>query len=219
LIEHYLEHKSLNAGCRYFPERFGYQEFWQTALRRWLTSPTLQGDLVYYPKSKNPIIHPNSHESLISREEAREIKDILAFNKKMGGFGHRRAIYPLSGLVKCECGGGCIVAHGSSKRINYYICAKYRMGTCHRKHGTRMDKLESAVINALVERAANIANFANQGTTEPEESAELRELRSQLARLEAITVIPNRTVNPAILEAMRTLRDEIQRLEQIEICS
>jgi hypothetical protein len=75
-----------------------------------------------------------------------------------------------------------------------------------------MDKLEAAVIDALIQRAEAIAHFADVGTIE--ESSELQDLRAQLADLESMAVIPNRIVNPAISEALRTLRDEIQRLEQ-----
>lgn len=148
----------------------------------------------------------------MTRDEARTIKEILAFNRRVGGFGYKRSVYPLAGLVRCECGGGCISAHGSCKRIQYFTCARHRMGTCDRKHGTRMDKLEAAVIDALIQRAEAIAHFADVGTIE--ESSELQDLRAQLADLESMAVIPNRIVNPAISEALRTLRDEIQRLEQ-----
>ncbi|MDZ7959571.1 MAG: hypothetical protein RMY34_17090 [Aulosira sp. DedQUE10] len=40
--------KSLAGGCRYFQNRYGYSEFWQTAWKQWLTSPVLQADLVYF---------------------------------------------------------------------------------------------------------------------------------------------------------------------------
>lgn len=211
LIEHYITKKSLNEGCRYFQNRYGYSEFWQTAFKRWLTSPVLQGDLVYYPKSKNPEIHPNTHEALISREEAQTIKDILEFNRKVGGFGHRRGVYPLTGLVKCECGGGCVVATGSKGVIKYFVCARTRLGRCERKHSVKIEKLENAVIEALISRADEIALFANVGFVE--ESPELQDLRIQLADLEALTNT-RRNVNPAISEAMRKLRNQIEQLQQ-----
>ncbi|WP_375470164.1 fdxN element excision recombinase XisF [uncultured Nostoc sp.] len=211
LIEHYITKKSLNEGCRYFQNRYGYSEFWQTALKRWLTSPVLQGDLVYYPKSKNPEIHPNTHEALISREEAQTIKDILDFNRKVGGFGHRRGVYPLTGLVKCECGGGCVVATGSKGVIKYFVCARTRLGRCERRHSVKIAELENAVIEALISRADEIALFANVGFVE--ESPELQDLRIQLAELEALTNT-RRNVNPAISEAIRKLRNQIEQLQQ-----
>ncbi|MBD2458219.1 recombinase family protein [Nostoc sp. FACHB-87] len=211
LIEHYITKKSLNEGCRYFQNRYGYSEFWQTAFKRWLTSPVLQGDLVYYPKSKNPEIHPNTHEALLSREEAQTIKDIIDFNRKIGGFGHRRGVYSLTGLVRCECGGGCVVATGSKGVIKYFVCARTRLGRCERKHSVKIDKLENAVIEALISRADEIALFANVGFVE--ESPELQDLRIQLAELEALTNT-RRNVNPAISEAMRKLRNQIEHLQQ-----
>lgn len=211
LVEHYIMKKSLNEGCRYFQNRYDYSEFWQTALKKWLTSPVLQGDLVYYPKSKNPEIHPDTHEALISREEAQTIKDIIAFNHKIGGFGHRRGVYPLTGLVKCECGGGCVVASGSKGVIKYFVCARTRMGGCNRKHSVKIVELENAVIEALISRANEIALFANVGFVE--ESPELQDLRIQLAELEALTNT-RRNVNPAISEAIRKLRNQIEQLQQ-----
>ncbi len=211
LIEHYITEKSLNEGCRYFQHRYGYSEFWQTALKQWLTSPVLQGDLVYYPKSKNPEIHPNTHEALISREEAQTIKDILEFNRKVKGFGHRRGVYPLTGLVKCECGGRCVVASGSKGVIKYFVCARKRIGRCERKHSVKIADLENAVIEALTTRADEIAQFADVGVVE--ESAELQDLRRQLVGLETLTN-NSRNVNPAISEAIRKLRNQIEQLQQ-----
>jgi site-specific DNA recombinase len=213
MIERYMEERSLNGTCRYMVERYGFLVLWQSALRRWITSPVLVGDLVYYPKSKNPIIHPDTHEPLMSRDEAKTIRDYLAFNQRGGGFGWKRSIHPLSGLVKCECGGGCISANGSVGRIKYFVCHAYRARTCHRNKGVRMDKLEAAVVKALTERAEAIAAFAD--IQNPEESPELKDLRAQLSDLEAIAAMPNRTVNPAISEAARNLKADILRLEQV----
>ncbi|WP_322736406.1 fdxN element excision recombinase XisF [Nostoc sp. DedQUE12b] len=211
LIEHYITEKSLNEGCRYFQNRYGYSEFWQTALKQWLTSPVLQGDLVYYPKSKNPEIHLNTHEALISREEAQTIKDILDFNRRVKGFGHRRGVYPLTGLVKCECGGRCVVASGSKGVIKYFVCARKRIGRCERNHSVKIADLENAVIEALTTRADEIAQFADVGVVE--ESAELQDVRRQLAGLETLTH-NSRNVNPAISEAIRKLRNQIEQLQQ-----
>ncbi|MBF2074543.1 MAG: recombinase family protein [Synechococcales cyanobacterium C42_A2020_086] len=212
LIEHYLLKQSLNKSCRYFAERYGYTEFWPTALRRWLTSPILQGDVVYFPKSKTPEIHPNTHESIMTREESRHIKEIIAFNSRVGGFGHKRGIYSLTGLVRCECGGGCIIANGSGGRHKYFICTKTRLGSCSRKKGIRLEALEQAVINALTVKAEAIAMFADIPTT-PEEPLELRDLRQQLAALEELSS-NSRTVSMAITEAMRKLRNQIEILQQ-----
>lgn len=212
LIEHYLLEQSLNKSCRYFAQRYGYSEFWQTAFRQWITSPVLQGDVVYFPKSKTPEICPNTHEAIMTREEGRQIKEIIAFNSRIGGFGHRRGVYSLTGLVRCECGGGCIIANGSGGKYKYFICAKTRLGSCTRKKGIRLEALESAVIDALTVRAEAIAMFADIPTT-PEEPLELRDLRQQLAAMEELSS-NSRTVNPAISEAIRKLRNQIEVLQQ-----
>ena len=205
LIDAYLTLQSLGGTVRYFVERYGYQEFWQSALRRWLTSPVLRGHLVYYPKSSNPEIHYNTHDPLIAEEESQNINQIIQFNHKIGGFGHRRGRYPLTGLVKCDCcGGGCIVANGSKGFFKYFVCAKSRSKACTCNRGVRMERLEEAVFNALVSRADEIAAFADCGTEY--QSPELAELYGQLAVLETLGD------NPAIVEAREKLALQIESL-------
>ena len=212
LIEHYVATRSLNESCRYFTERYGYCEFWQSAFRRWLTSPVLQGDIVYFPKSKNPEIHPNVHEPLISREEGRTIKEILALNHRLGGFGYRRGVYSLTGLVQCQCGGGAVIANGAGGKYKYFTCSRVRLGLCDLRKGIRLESLEAAVIKALTQRAEAIAQFAD-ATTPHNEPDELQDLRQQLAGMEALSS-NSRMVNPAISEAIHKLRTQIEVLQQ-----
>lgn len=181
LINNYFQCKSLNGTCRNYQLTFGYLEFQASGLRRWLLSPILQGDLVYYPKSKNPIVTPNVHPPLISKETARQIAELMQFNHKIGGYGQKKGTYSLTGLVKCTCGAGCIVANGYKGQYRYFVCNKSRYKTCSNNKGVRIDKLESAVINALINKAEQLVSIDKPPSIkEPEE---LTKLKAQLSIL------------------------------------
>ncbi|MEO0541606.1 MAG: fdxN element excision recombinase XisF, partial [Cyanobacteria bacterium P01_A01_bin.105] len=205
LIEGYIRLESLAGTCRWFVEKYGYQEFWTTAFKRWLTSPVLRGHLVYFPKSPNPEIHHNQHEAILTEEEYQDIRQILEFNRRVGGFGRSRGRYALTGLVKCDCcGGGCVISNGLGGKYKYFACVRARYKACECNRWVRMELLEQAVIDALVERAADIAKLADVSPNQ--EPAELAELRSQLAVLEQLSD------NPAIVEARADLKRQIEAL-------
>lgn len=207
LVEQYLERKSLGGTCKAFVEKFGYQPFWTTALSRWLTSPTLQGHLVYFPKSPNPQIHRDVHEPLISPEQARAIEQTLRFNHKVGGWGSRRGVYPLSGLVECgNCGAGCIVANGSKGKIQYMVCSKSRYKLCSPK-GIRTELIEQVVVNTLTGRADTLTNIAQTSANTEPDSPQIQQLQAQLLSLQ---LIPGN--NPAIQAAITQIESQIAQL-------
>ena len=207
LIETYVSLQSLSGTCRRFNEVYGFTAFYSgSALSRWLKSPVLRGHLVYRPKSPNPEIYHNEHEPILTEAEFQDIKQIMEFNFKIGGYGHSRGRYALTGLVRCDCcGKGCVIANGLGGVYKYFVCARSRTKACECKKGVRMEILEKAVIDALVERAEEIADLANTHTP-TKESTELAELRSQLAVLE------NMGENPAIVDARASLKSQIEAL-------
>ncbi|MBD2234090.1 fdxN element excision recombinase XisF [Phormidium tenue] len=207
LIETYISVQSLDGTIRRFNKVYGFPVFYSaSALGRWLRSPVLRGHIVYRPKSINPEVYHNQHEGLMTEDEYQDIKQILDFNSRLGGFGHSRGRYALTGLVRCDCcGKGCIIANGYRGQYKYFLCARSRTKACECNKGVRMEVLEKAVIDALVQRAEEIANLANVSTPQ-KESAELAELRSQLAVLEAMGE------NSAIVEARASLKQQIEAL-------
>lgn len=207
LIEHYLTYKSLNGACTYFQETYGYLEFWPSAFRRWLLSPVLQGHLVYFPKSKNPIIVPNVHEPLLSIETYTQIKDILEFNKKIGGFGHRKGVYSLTGLVKCTCGSGAVIANTSSGTYKYFVCAKSRHKTCPNKKGVRLELLEEATIKAILTKAEDLVKLSNSSNSF-KDTPELKNLKENLKGLEQISI-----PIPETIEVINQIKSQIIILE------
>ena len=205
LINDYFKSKSLNGTCRHYQLTFGYLEFQASGLRRWLLSPILQGDLVYYPKSKNPIITPNLHTPLISKQNAKQIEEIMQFNHKIGGYGQAKGVYSLTGLVKCTCGAGCIVANGYKGKYRYFVCNKSRYKHCLNNKGVRIDKLESAVINSLINKAEQLSQLGKiESTSEPQE---LTKLRTQLSILTQVQDPDN-----AIKIAIDSLQNQIANL-------
>jgi len=199
LINNYFQCKSLNGTCRNYQLTFGYLEFQASGLRGWLLSPILQGDLVYYPKSKNPIITSNVHDSLISKETAKQIQDVMQFNHKIGGYGQAKGTYSLTGLVKCTCGAGCIVANGYKSQYRYFVCNKSRYKTCSNNKGVRIDKLEAAVISIFISKAAQLSTLGKVNSiVEPEELTKLK------AELNALLTF----INPS--EAIKISIDSLQ---------
>ena len=207
IIETYVRLQSLGGTCRQFNATYGFSVFFSvTALGRWIRSPVLRGHIVYRPKSTNPEIYHNEHESIMTEVEYQDIKQILEFNSKVGGFGHSRGRYALTGLVRCECcGKGCVIANGLGGKYKYFLCARSRTKACQCNKGVRMEVLEKAVIDALVERSKEIADLANTPTKKVE-SKELAELRSKLDVLESLGN------NQAIVVAKASLKQQIEAL-------
>lgn len=163
---------------------------------------------MYYPKSDHPEIHYNIHEPLMTQEEAREIQQTLAFNKRVGGFGTAKGIYPLTGLVQCAvCGAGAIISNGSKGKIRYFVCAKSRYKTCSNNKGTRLEKLDEAIINSLIKRAEAITNIAHTPHNTELDTPELQQLQSQLFSLKSIP-----GANPAIQSAITEIESQIIQL-------
>lgn len=188
-------------------------------LRNWLTNPVLQGHLCYLKNRKGKRLDPshwqivrNTHEALITHEQALEIDTIIQHNRQVRGYGTQAQRFPLSGLVFCgECRSSCYSCAGrigsSLTEFHYYFqCKNAQTRSCPNRKMVRQEKCETAAIAALVQRAEQIANIAEL----PEqkiESVELREVRSQLAALESLGY------NPAIAKAKEQLKAQISNLE------
>ncbi len=220
IVEAFLSQRTLRLTMRVINEKYGIQTFAHNqgthqkggrvarelfrfspaGLRGWLTNPVLQGHLSYLRggeyKGRHQVIY-NTHEPLISSEEAREIADILAHNAQVRGYGTTAQKYPLSGLVFCgECRSACYSLTGQNnyqraKRLgippemNYYFqCKNWRTRGCSQKAAARMERVEAAVIDALLARSEAIATIA--ATPDQEiESPELQALRTELAYYQA----------------------------------
>lgn len=188
-------------------------------LRNWLTNPVLQGHVAYLRKSKRrQVIHYDTHPEhrLLSTEEATEIEQILTQNRQIRGFGTTAQRYPCSGLVFCaECRSTCYSVSGRKnykhpeRGYNYYFqCKNWRLRACTQKHTIRMEQVEQAVIDALLDRAKAVSTIAHRPAVNEDPPA-LQELRTQLTQLESIP-----GDNPAIRTARDDIRNQIQLLQQ-----
>ena len=162
----------------------------------WLTNPVLQGHTPYLRRNHaHGQIHYDTHpdQRLVSDDEVKSIADILKLNKQVRGFGSTALKYPLSGLVFC---GECRASHYSvtgannyhkAKKLgiepdrNYYFqCKNWRMRSCTQQTMIRMELAEEFVIRALVDRASEIADYADRPADIVEPPA-LMKLREELS--------------------------------------
>lgn len=97
-FEQFLLYGSLSGAVRYLAKRYSKKISVSTG-HRWLTNPVYRGDLEYH----NGEIVPNTHEAIISRDEAAQVDRLLRRNRRLPP---RTASAPrsLAGLVTCsEC--------------------------------------------------------------------------------------------------------------------
>ncbi|MTJ52651.1 resolvase [Anabaena sp. UHCC 0253] len=179
---------------------------------RWLNNPVLCGHTAYFQrvsiskgKSKRNkpedwmIIHDTHPEHrLITDEELVEIKQIINFNSKIGGFSFNQDFdNPIcyqpyayqTGLVFCaECNSRCITKTNNYKgqKYSYFACRYVGMG-CSNKKSARKQNIEDALINTLVERSHVLASESDTiPNLNQEKSENLKALESRLEALEQI---------------------------------
>lgn len=147
----------------------------RTKLKKWLQSPILRGHTAYFGnRGRERLIIPNTHEALITPQEAEQIDRLLSAKaRKLVPKGELTAI---GGLVFCECGSKCI------KRRKHYYCedvydSPIKLG-CDRKGGARITDLEEAAILAITTQAATVAHFVEVPIVE--ETPEIQELQRKL---------------------------------------
>jgi site-specific DNA recombinase len=220
----------------------GVFKFSTSGLSNWLTNPVLRGHLPYLRKKKDSDrsqIHLDTHPDhrLISDAEFREIENILAHNKQVRGYGSTALKYPLSGLVFCgECRSSCYSVSGANNYhkakklgvkpdMNYYFqCKNWTARSCTQKTLIRMEVAEAAVIDALVQKAGEIADIAEiSGLQESPDTPEIQKLSSQLFQLQEINKInPNEAIKTAIAQLenqITQLRYSLSEKQDIDVVS
>lgn len=189
--------------------------FWSSGknLAEWVQNPVLRGHTAYckWQKKgrKKPVdeweIHYDTHsdQRLLSDAELTEIQLILKNNKrKMGAPG---AKFYLTGLVYCDLCGYKMVLKRSTE-YSYYGCRKSST-SCSNRTCTRVDRIDTAVIEQIFKRSQQILRELEPITAQ--EPAELIELRQQLAAIDQVLVI-----NPGdtLKRARHELLQEIERV-------
>jgi site-specific DNA recombinase len=204
----------------------GMFRFSPGGLSNWLTNPVLRGHLPYLRRSGDRSqLHLDTHPQhrLISEMEFREIENIINHNKQVRGYGSTALKYPLSGLVFCgECRASCYSVSGANnyhkaKRLgikpdrNYYFqCKNWTVRSCSQKKMIRMEVVETAVIEALIKKADEIADIAeSSGVQENPDTPEIQKLSNQLFQLQEINRI---SPNDAIKTAIAQVENQITKL-------
>lgn len=179
----------------------------------WMKNPVLRGHtayLKYENKRLKPVeewqLHLNTHpdQVLITESELIEIKDFLKSNtRKIGTPGSK---FYLTGLILCgKCGHKCVLKRGP--KLSYYGCRHSGIG-CDNSKNVRVEKLDTAVIAKLFEKANSIKS-------QPEieqvlfESPKLIKLKEQLAGLEKLLEIQD---NDNLKRTKYDLEQEIESL-------
>jgi DNA invertase Pin-like site-specific DNA recombinase len=202
IVDKMLELRSLSATLKWIWAEYGeemrseakhhtYPPSTVRSLGRWLVNPILRGHLFLGGKK-----FYNRHVPIVSEEQVDEIKAIIEQNRGSHGYhacGKKR--YPYSGILRCEaCGGSCTYSFAKQSKktkvnLIYYRCERRMRGLCDRPTRVRVEKIEAAVIEAIVSAKERIAELLST-KGEAEEPIEVRELRDRIAQLTPIAVDP-----------------------------
>jgi hypothetical protein len=190
-----------------------------TGLTNWLLNPVLCGDTPYltgkHPRSGNyveQIIEYNTHpdQALLTRQQQAQIRNQLQINRTNSGHQKGKWINPFRGLVYCaycQTSMDFTNAPSGGKTVRYATCRVHRKSigrTCPNTKYTRLELIESATIDALIDRAKEI-NLIVIDADQILESPEVINLRSQLHQLQSI---PGN--NPAIAAAIQDLQAQLE---------
>lgn len=231
LIELFLTNKSLAGTIRIFCAKYGYEStraktysdhpHSHSGLKRWLLHPLLRGNLVYFNNIADKKIEiPGKFEAILTDSEYLEILRIFeqmpkTKNKKT------TLVNPLMGLAYCSgCGAtmknntsSIILKDGTKKYFHYLVCrGAYpeagQLKTCDRcsSYGLTVESCVEYVINALCQRADEIAKQATSlDTNKQEETQEIKELRIQINKLNLLN-------DPDLKEAIQLKQTKLENL-------
>jgi site-specific DNA recombinase len=137
-------------------------------------------------RGRTPWLEGQTHEAIIGPEQAAALDRRIAENRTTKAGGARGEVLPLSGMVRCACCGGR--AHQRLEAgWQWFICgaARRHRTACRNHRRARVADVEAVVIEALRERAAQLAELALQGAPEEErEAPQVAGLREALAAAE-----------------------------------
>ncbi len=204
----------------------GLFQFSPSGLSNWLNSPVLAGHTCYLrvkggkrqPKDQWEITY-NTHpdQTLLTSEQVAAIGAILAKNNK-----ERKAPFPsrkcaLSGLVYCaNCRGGAYLqmgTRGKTEGYNYYYqCSNATQKACSNKKCVRIEKIEDAVVKALVHHKES-----NDPLLEVKHTLRRKNLEQKWSSLrdELSILVKLKSDNSAIHKAIEQLTAQINEIEAI----
>lgn len=211
MIETYLTTRSLAGTTRIINNKYGFEydhsksepghPISHGGFRKWLRHPLLRGHLVYYNYNSNKKqIIPDKFERLISEKTYTQICTVLD-NHRKNQRKKSTLSNPLLGLCICAgCGGNMKVVpsrytnkYGEKRVFKYVVCSNAypdpsKPVTCDRRtsYGLLMEDCIKQVINALCNRAEQIAKQVIVQEQPKVSTPEIDELKAQIARLIAL---------------------------------
>lgn len=227
-ITTYLERQSLAATTRTIIEKYGAKTIRRkghsgiplsvAGLSNWMKNPALRGHLQYLGGAE--IVwdaHPT--EVLITEAEFQRIQEILNLNKRIGGWGAMNDRHYLTGLMICDvCRRNLWINRGGGERrgqprYQYGHCHQAQIGRCPNTGFTRLEVIETALIDVLVAAAERIAAMVTDKTsTTREASPEVQRLRGELAKVEALMASSSTTT--FLAQHATHLRNQIAALTE-----
>ena len=202
--------------------RAGLFRWSRDGIRNFLINPVLAGHTPYglmevkdgKRKEKPPSdwdirydTHPD--ERMMTDTEGQRIKEMIAANQQLGGWGTRNDPHPLTGLLFClECGramrvGGTKKGKGN-RRIVYYQCRGWVERACTARTMIKESDVEEPIISALTQKAVELAELTDcPQPPDQVEPPELQQLKAQLVGLEQLGT------NPAFEAAKCDLKRQI----------
>jgi len=174
---------------RYKFNGFGKVLYWTpSGFLAWLTNPVLQGHTIYLRQitvrkrqretnPNGPEIYYDTHpdQRLISEEEAQEITEIIAMNRRLGGGNFKQArnqrnqhaeFAYQTGLIFCaQCGSRCTSKTSGKGKYRYFACRYAGVGCSNRK-SVYKSTIEQVLIRHLVAKSQEMweaAREAKQG--------------------------------------------------------
>lgn len=196
-FERFLLFGSLRGAVRYLEKKYGKKIAVSTG-RRWLTNPAYRGDLEY---GDGKVI-PNTHQPILSREEAAQIDRLLRRNRRLPP---RTASAPrsLAGLVVCQqCQSPQRVVQVTA-RGRQHVYLYLRPVNCSQRPKCRalpyQTVLERAIERICQDLPPAVAQIELSGLTEIKaglqaESEQKQAILSQLPQLQADGILDAETV-------------------------
>ncbi len=178
-FEQFLLYGSLSRAVRYLAKRYGKKISVSTG-HRWLINPVYRGDLEY----RNGEIVLDTHEPIISRDEAAQVDRLLRRNRRLPP---RTASAPrsLAGLVVCgECQSPMTVTRVSTPRKHQEYLYLRPVG-CPKQPRCKLIPYEQ-VLQQTIERICEDLPRAVASATMPDMDHIKRELGEAIAAKQAI---------------------------------
>ncbi len=230
MIDYFCQSRSLSDTVKKFNTLYGF-EFSKSKLipdhphshggfRKWLLHPMLRGFLVYFNQDNNKrVLIPDKFERILSDDKYIEICNILD-KSHLTKRKRSTVINPLMGLIYCAgCGGFMRVYSskfttkaGETTKYSYLLCKNAypdpgKLATCDRKasYSLVIEDCITCVIDALCQRADEIANQVIQHEEIKETTPEIDELRQQIKKLIGLN-------DPDLQEAIRVKQTKLENL-------